>query len=72
MDNVVLGVLAIVSIFAASQLFRGFAAKRECLALGYADARTLFFSPTYCVVRTDQSDVVITLEEARKKGRLTR
>jgi hypothetical protein len=43
--------------------------EKECLALGYRDAKRPLFTDGYCMIRTDQSDIVVPIAEARKGGR---
>lgn len=40
--------------------------ERECLSLGYSRADWRWIGPNYCVTRTDQTDIVVVVDSARK------
>lgn len=43
--------------------------ERECLAAGYRSGDWRWFGPSYCITRQDQTDVVVTLDSARRVKR---
>lgn len=42
-------------------------ANTQCLKLGWRDAKIDYLFNQYCVARTDQTDIVVPLEEATKR-----
>jgi hypothetical protein len=56
----------VVPIWAA---YTSWKVEKECLSLGYRESKRPFFSEGYCIIRLDQTDVVVPLPEARSKGR---
>lgn len=43
--------------------------ERTCLALGYREASWRWSGPAYCIAREQQSDIVVTLDSARRAPR---
>ena len=50
-------------VYAPVDLWTG----RQCLALGYREARVSVILERYCVYRRDQTDVVVPLERAKRE-----
>ena len=42
-------------------------ATRQCLSLGYPQSEVAWTLDQYCIVRIDQTDVVVPLAEAKKR-----
>lgn len=45
------------------------AVERACLSVGYPNGDFRWIGPNYCIKRIDQTDVVVTLDEARRGSR---
>lgn len=43
--------------------------ERDCLAAGYSRADWRFIGPSYCITRTDQTDVVVPVDSVRRARR---
>jgi hypothetical protein len=72
-DNI--GALATVILLAFSAMWLVFTMvdrmqlARECFSLGYPETRMSVMFEKYCVARENQSDIVLPIEEARKRPR---
>lgn len=67
LEKLIIGAMLIVVIIFGVYCLKVILTQSECLSHGYKESKVdMFFNP-YCIKRVDQTDVVLPLDDIRKK-----